>query len=237
MSDNKTVGVLGFLVVGLILLGLFSAALTPPGQKLLNRINTELIQAEMTVKRYVRQRRKHPQIRKIAAELVSHITLNDSQSRLSSIFRFVADEIDYISDPTGIEHISDPIETLYVKAGDCDCKSLLLATLLESIGYRCFIIFVKPLVQIDTARVIKGGHVFVIVKSNPNYAKSDANTSSMMLYRNGVPSEYVVPLESTAKGGNVGWLSNDVKTAIREGRYIIVDPDSTVDQKLALKLV
>jgi len=48
----------------------------------------------------------------------------------------VRDEIRYVQDTNGIELLHDPVTLLEIGAGDCDDKSILLASLLESIGHR-----------------------------------------------------------------------------------------------------
>lgn len=42
----------------------------------------------------------------------------------------------YVRDIRGIETVHDPDTMLRIMAGDCDDKSILLASLLESIGHR-----------------------------------------------------------------------------------------------------
>ncbi|MDO9099080.1 MAG: hypothetical protein Q7U60_13295 [Candidatus Methanoperedens sp.] len=48
------------------------------------------------------------------------------------------------------DRFSHPLETLQLRIGDCDCKSILLASLLETIGHK-------------TELVLYPGHVFVQV--------------------------------------------------------------------------
>jgi len=233
MSNDKFWSYVGILASILIVAGFVSAAIISPGQKLINQINKHLSQSAMVIKSYVRKRKTNPQIRKIASQLVSHKSPSDMMGQILEIFRFVHEEIKYIKDPYGIEHISDPIETLYVGAGDCDCKSLLLLTLLESIGYKCYMVFIKPLIDIKRAKVLREGHAFVVVKT---YKLYDINY--LIPYRNGIPSEYVIPLESTIRNLNVGWIPEEVINAIQENRYMIIDPETqAIDEGLSLKLI
>jgi len=239
MSDDRFWGIVGILAAIIIGAGVISA-LTPPGQKLINRINQELSQVANIVKSHVSRRKAHPQIRKTASELVSQREPNDFVGQISDIHRFVADGIRYIHDPVSAEHISDPLETLYVKAGDCDCKSLLLTTLLESIGYKCYMVLVNPLVEISSARILKPGHAFVVTSiPDPNeFRKREENTVSMILCERGTPTKYLVPLETTVSKVSAGWLSEDIIEAIHAGRYRVIDPDAppVMDQSLSLRL-
>jgi hypothetical protein len=238
MSDEKISGIIGLFAA--ILVGIaIMVALTPPGQKMMNRINQQFSQIATIVKRYTYSRKKDPKIRKLASALVSSRDSNDSIGRISDIFRFVTDKIRYVNDPVNIEHLSDPVETLYVGAGDCDCKSMLLMTLLESIGYKCFMVLVKPTVDVKSARILEGGHAFAVVSiADPStFIEKEPNATLMVLCDGGTAIKYVTPLESTAYGAYIGWLAEGVKKAIQEGRYILVDPDtpSITDHNLSLR--
>lgn len=49
---------------------------------------------------------------------------------------YVRDNIRYVRDIRGVETLHDPVTLLKIGAGDCDDKSLLLASLLLSIGHK-----------------------------------------------------------------------------------------------------
>lgn len=60
------------------------------------------------------------------------------QSRKQAITclqNWVRDNIIYVYDPNGAEWLQTPPETLSIGTGDCDDKTLLLLSLLESIGF------------------------------------------------------------------------------------------------------
>jgi hypothetical protein len=84
----------------------------------------------------------------------------------------------------------------------------------------------------------RGGHSFVVVSiADPSkFKKEEPNATLMVLCDRGTPIKYVVPLESTACGAHVGWLAEDIKSAIQEYRYMTVDPDapSMADRNLSL---
>jgi hypothetical protein len=97
-----------------------------------------------------RQRSKHQLIRRLAenilldAKIPSHHYLDECMA----IGEFVRRHVRYVKDPQGMEQLSDPV--LMVKmiqegraVGDCDDISLLIATLLLSVGHHCFFRIVK----------------------------------------------------------------------------------------------
>ena len=238
LSEKRIWGFIGVLAAIFFVASIAITALTPPGQRLANHINQQFLQLAVKIKNHIRKRKYHPEIRRTASKLVSGKDPTDFVARVSSIFRFVADSIGYVLDPVDSEHISDPVDTLYVGAGDCDCKSILLTTLLESVGYKSFVVLVKPAVDLTSARILENGHAFVVV-SVPDPTKFGDRTRSEMLMalcKEGGSTRYVLPLESTVCGAHAGWLPEDAIRAIREHRYIVVDPDSpsVADRNLSL---
>jgi len=68
----------------------------------------------------------------------SAIFLTPERSELhevESVFALVRDNIRYVRDVYGVETLTAPGKTLALRLGDCDDQSVLLATLLESVGY------------------------------------------------------------------------------------------------------
>lgn len=82
-----------------------------------------------------RSYRIDPLIRKTAGELVAGFPGKDFYSEIRSLFYFVRDQIRYMRDIDGVETLQTPVVTLENRWGDCDDKSLLLGTLLLSIGH------------------------------------------------------------------------------------------------------
>lgn len=72
----------------------------------------------------------------IRAYLLSDYVLNDVMFKIITIGEWVSLNIKYISDPYKIEYITNPKETLKVKAGDCDDFAVLLASLYRAVGLR-----------------------------------------------------------------------------------------------------
>lgn len=55
--------------------------------------------------------------------------------QVRAIHNFVKNEIMYVKDVLGVETVQSPPQTVRLKHGDCDDKSLLAATLLLAIGH------------------------------------------------------------------------------------------------------
>jgi len=83
----------------------------------------------------VRQYRSSPQIRAVALNLLALTPERDSLAEVRTLFEFVRDRVRYTGDVLDTETLTTPVKTLELRAGDCDDKSVLLATMLESVGY------------------------------------------------------------------------------------------------------
>ena len=83
----------------------------------------------------VREYKKHPRIRDLAAQLTGDLASKDYHAEAMRLHQYVRDEIRYLRDVRGVETVQTPTLTLDLAVGDCDDKALLLAALLESIGH------------------------------------------------------------------------------------------------------
>lgn len=75
-----------------------------------------------------------PVIRELALKLVQNVAHKDEQRECQKIHAFVRDKIRYVKDVIGVETLQSPVQTLRLKQGDCDDKSMLVASLLGAIG-------------------------------------------------------------------------------------------------------
>lgn len=105
----------------------------------------------------VNHSKKSPHIREFARSYVQDLSQKDIYGEVKRLFLFVRDNIRYIKDIRGIETLHTPEKILEQRAGDCDDKSVLIAALLESIGYECRFVAVAFKFNIFT-------HVFTQVK-------------------------------------------------------------------------
>jgi hypothetical protein len=119
-----------------------------------------ILQTVHLMRDLVDQFKTDPEIRGLALSLVKGCREKDAVGEIECIFHFVRDCIRYVMDVYDVETLHTPPMLLEVGQGDCDDKSTLLATLLESIGY-------------ETAFKVTGyhgsdfEHVYVFVRSGP----------------------------------------------------------------------
>lgn len=111
-----------------------------------------IYQTVSALKSVIRQALNDPsaKIRLRAESLLSGILERDYRGEVESIFQFVQDSLHYVSDPTGIELIKNPIllddeitRTGYFM-GDCDDASGYLAALLQAVGYNVALVISSP---------------------------------------------------------------------------------------------
>lgn len=79
--------------------------------------------------------KKAPVIREIASQIIQSVPEKNWSAEARAILRFVQTQIRYTKDVRGVETLQSPIQTLKLGMGDCDDKSTLIATLMESIGH------------------------------------------------------------------------------------------------------
>lgn len=83
----------------------------------------------------VRQYRRTPRIRTLAMEIVQPLPGKNWLAEIGAVFDWVRRNIRYTQDVNGVETLQTPDWTLNLGAGDCDDMTMLLQSLLESIGY------------------------------------------------------------------------------------------------------
>lgn len=88
--------------------------------------------------------KRNPAIRRIALRITSHLKQKDWAGEVRALNAWVRDNVRYVKDINGIETLHTPEKILEMMAGDCDDKSILLATFLESIGHPARFVAVGP---------------------------------------------------------------------------------------------
>lgn len=83
----------------------------------------------------VRSGKTRPAIRNLALSLTGNLKQKDYTGEVRKIHAYVRDNIRYIRDVRGVETVQTPDKTLELGQGDCDDKSTLVASLLESVGH------------------------------------------------------------------------------------------------------
>ncbi len=94
------------------------------------------IQTAQAMRSLVRDYRRNPEIRALAMSLVGFLDQKDHAGEVNALFLYVRDSIRYLQDIYEVETLQTPDKTIQLAQGDCDDKATLLATLLESIGFR-----------------------------------------------------------------------------------------------------
>jgi len=101
---------------------------------------------------------KNPEVKTLAERIVRGVPNEDKQQLITRVFGWVTREIEYRSDPgqkwKGGDYVKPPLQTIHSRAGDCDDSSVLLASLLEALGFNTYLIFLPR-------------HVFVLVEMEP----------------------------------------------------------------------
>lgn len=87
------------------------------------------------MRQLVRQGKRDIRIRTLAASIVQHLSQKNWIGEIQALQNYVKVNIRYVRDIRGIETIQTPDKTLELGYGDCDDKSTLVASLLESIGH------------------------------------------------------------------------------------------------------
>jgi hypothetical protein len=114
------------------------------------------------------------QINIIATRLVAD-TGDDEVLKTRAILDFVSNEIKYVSDPgDGVEFTKGPVTTLLAGGGDCEDQTLLLCSMLETVGVKTYIVFtdehVFALAYLSGRGILPGVAPYLFVDGLPCYS-------------------------------------------------------------------
>jgi len=87
-----------------------------------------------TMRELVNRGKVNPAIRQAATTVAFLQPEKDHRAEAEAIFNEVRDGIRYMRDVHGVETLQEPQITLAVRYGDCDDQTVLLASMLESVG-------------------------------------------------------------------------------------------------------
>lgn len=94
--------------------------------------------------RLVKRYKRSPALRQLALNLIQDLPGNKNfAGQARRLQNFVRNNIQYVKDINGVETLQTPDRTLSNKAGDCDDQSVLLATMLETIGHPTRFVAIK----------------------------------------------------------------------------------------------
>jgi hypothetical protein len=60
--------------------------------------------------------------------------IDDPVYKITAIYYYLADRIQYLEDPHGMEHFQAPLETHRLEKGDCDDIAILMSAMYEAVG-------------------------------------------------------------------------------------------------------
>ena len=138
------------------------------------------------MRRFVQQYKRVHAIREEALSLVGGLRQKDWFGEVNAIFTWVRDHIRYVRDIHGVETVQTPLVTMELGTGDCDDKSTLLATLLETIGHP------TRFVAVGFSAPGKYSHVYVETRIGDRWYPLDATLIDQ-------PIGSVAPLPSIAR--------------------------------------
>lgn len=90
--------------------------------------------------------------------------VNDDVYKIAVIALWVADNINYVSDPRGFEYIQPPDKVLETRSGDCDDFAVLLTSMYRSVGLEAAV----GLIDTDGDRRIDHATALVHLYEDPN---------------------------------------------------------------------
>ena len=94
-----------------------------------------VLQTLAKMRQLVKQCKTNPEIRQAATQAIFLTPEKNQLHEVDAIFRVVRDGIRYVRDVHDVETLSTPMITLAGRLGDCDDQVMLLASMLESVGY------------------------------------------------------------------------------------------------------
>ncbi len=113
-------------------------------------------------------------------------TNDDDIQKTRAILDYVSNQIHYVSDPDdGMEFVKDPLTTLEAGGGDCEDQTLLLCSMLESVGVKTYIAFTDD-------------HVFALARFHKKNRGLDAKP---FLFIDGFPC---YALDAADPGADIG---------------------------------
>lgn len=116
--------------------------------------------------RFVRRDHADPRVRELALTIVRGCPGHSFECEIHKLFEFVRDRVTFRRDPVNQERVQDTLRTALVfKTGDCDDKTVCLASLLGAVGHRTRFVAIGTINQFS--------HVFLEVKTRRGWLPLD----------------------------------------------------------------
>jgi len=97
--------------------------------------NLSVVQKMNQLASLIKNGRIDPLIRDTALKVIRGLAERNELSEAKALFSFVRDRIRYVRDPYGEDVFEDARFTLSRRSGDCDATTVLLGSLLQSVGF------------------------------------------------------------------------------------------------------
>ena len=101
------------------------------------------VQTASLIKKQSQEYKTDPKLRGLAVSVVRNVNHNDYLGQVNAVYNFVKNNVKFVRDIAGIETLQSPWVTLPeqysnkgIGAGDCDDQSLLIISMLQSIGFQ-----------------------------------------------------------------------------------------------------
>ena len=144
------------------------------------------------MKKIARKVNGHPIVRQLAENILRYYNINDMcyYDEAIAIADYVKNNVRYVRDPKGIEMLTDPLTMIdkikQEKAfGDCDDMSLLIATLLLSIGHSPKYAIVKYKKDLKSFQ-----HIYVV-----NYTRNHGDNKTRRIALDAIVKQYPIGFE------------------------------------------
>ena len=79
-------------------------------------------------------------LREYALSIVQQQDISNKEQMVNTVYRYIVENFNYISDPENEELIRAPIQTINNKGGDCEDLSILLISLLVNLGIKTYLV-------------------------------------------------------------------------------------------------
>lgn len=128
--------------------------------------------------RMVKGYKKDIPLRQLALNVIQDLQgRKNFRGQVARLQNYVRNSIQYVKDINGVETVQTPDRTLQNRAGDCDDHSVLLASLLESIGHP------TRFVAIKTSPFGPYVHVFTETKIGAQWVAAETTEEWPLGYR------------------------------------------------------
>ncbi|MDF7822396.1 transglutaminase-like domain-containing protein [Pontiellaceae bacterium B12227] len=130
---------------------------------------------------------------------------DDDLKKTRILLNFVSNEIMYVSDPDdGYEYAKDPVSTLISGGGDCEDQTVLICSLLESVGVKTYMGFtadhVFALVSFRNSYSELAGIPYVLINDQRGYIVDAADPDAVIGYGAAEPKRIEHIFDVRSKG-------------------------------------